>query len=345
MSVWNNIWPILVAVIVFLFMILIHELGHFLMAKLNGVRVNEFAIGFGPTLLRWRGKETKYSLRLVPFGGFCAMEGEDSESSDERAFCNKKPWRRFLIVIGGALFNIIFGFILIMIVLLPEKYYASTTVARFEEVSESSNHGLQVGDKIVNVDGRNIYTFMDLSYAFTNVPDGMVDLTVIRNGEKQKLDNVKFSTSQEQSISYINIDFKVEAIKRTPLTFISQSLKSTVSYVRIVWFSLIDLITGKFGISAVSGPVGVTAAIGEAAKTNLPTLLNLIALITINLGVFNLLPVPALDGGRLIFILIEMIFRKPVPQKYESMVHAVGLILLLGLILVVTLKDILGLFA
>lgn len=338
-------WPILVAILVFLFMILVHEFGHFLMAKLNGVRVNEFAIGFGPTLFKWRGKETRYSLRAVPFGGFCAMEGEDTESNDERAFCNKKPWRRFLIIIGGALFNVLFGFILIMIVLMPEKYYASTIVAKFDEAAESSNYGLQVGDRIVKVDGRNIYTFMDLMYSFTNVPDGTVDMVVIRDGQKVKLGDVKFPTKEEQGLTLINMDFKVQAVKRTPLSFLAQSAKATVSYVRIVWFSVIDLITGRYGLSAVSGPVGVTAAIGEAAKTNLPTLLNLTAIITINLGVCNLLPLPALDGGRLIFILIEMIFRKPVPKKYESIVHAIGLMLLLGLILIITLKDILGLFS
>lgn len=339
-SVWSTAWPILVAIMVFLFMIFIHELGHFIAAKLMGVRVNEFAIGFGPTLIKWGKKETTYALRLLPLGGFCAMEGEDSESTDDKAYCNKKPWRRLIITAAGAIFNIIFGFIIVMIMLAPMQGFGSNEISQFKEGAISPESGLMVGDKIVNINGRSIFTNLDLGYAFTNVPaDGKLEMTVKRDGEKVKLP-VTFRIEEEDGINFVANDFIVQGIKNTPLNFITQSLKNTASYVKIIWWSLIDLITGKYGISQVSGPVGVVAAVGEAAKMSLDSLLGMIALITINLGVFNLLPVPALDGGRIFFILIEMIRRKPVPAKYEGVIHAVGLIVLLGFIILVSFKDI-----
>jgi regulator of sigma E protease len=168
-------------------------------------------------------------------------------------------------------------------------------------------------------------------------------MKVKRDGQKQSID-VKFKTEQIEGINYVDVDFGLDVEKKTFTSFISQSFKRTVSYAKIVWFSLVDLITGKYGISAVSGPVGVTAAIGSVAKQGIMDLLPMIALITINLGIFNLLPVPALDGGRAFFLIVEMIIRKPIPRKFESVVHAVGLILLLGLIAIITLKDIIGLF-
>ena len=345
LNVLNNIWPYAVAILLFLILIVIHEFGHFIAAKLLGVRVNEFAVGFGPKLFKWGRGETKYAINLVPLGGYCAMEGEDEESNDDRAFCNKKAWRRFIIVVMGALFNLLLGLILVAITLIPEQRFTTTTVASFHENAVSSQYGLQEGDKIIKVDGRKIFTTYDLSYAFTNIDDGAFDITVKRNGEKVQLDGVKFDTDEADGISYLTVDFYVEGENKTFTSFISHTFNTTVSYCAVVYRSIIDLITGKYGISAMSGPVGVTAAIGNAAKQNLASLLPIMALITINLGLFNLLPLPALDGGRLVFILFEMIFKKPVPQKYESLVHAAGMILLLLLMLVITFKDIWSLIA
>lgn len=344
-SAWNVAWPILVAILLFLMLIVIHEFGHFIAAKAMGVRVNEFAVGFGPTLFKKQGKETLYAIRLVPFGGFCAMEGEDDESVDSKAFCNKKPWRRLIIVIAGAAFNLLFGLILVMIILAPMDKFASTTIAGFSDGSISSQYGLSVGDEILKVDGRKIYTTYDLSYAFTGINDGMVDMLVRRNGEKVELKDVEFATETVENISMVSVDFSVNGIEKNPLSFISQSIKTTVSYGRIVWLSLIDLIGGKFGISSVSGPVGVTVAIGDVARSGLINLLPMIVLITVNLGIFNLLPIPALDGSRALFILIEMVRRKPIPQKYESAIHAIGMIVLLSFMALITLKDVFKLFS
>ena len=352
-NLWGNVWPILVSVLVFLVVIMIHEFGHFIMAKALGVRVNEYAIGFGPSIFKWKGKETQYSLRIIPFGGYCAMEGEDSESTDDRGFCNKAPWRRFLIIIAGAAFNLILGWILVFFILLPQDLIATSKVAGFIENESfkpvSCNYGLKEGDEIYRVDGRRIYSTIDLSYAFSGVKDGSVDIVVIRDGEKVKLDGVKFDTKYEnedaadekdKGVQYIVVDFKVYGEENNFPNLIKATCKTSFSYARGVWFSLVDIIRGRFRISQMSGPVGMAAAMSQAAKAGISDFLPLIALITINLGVFNLLPIPSLDGSRALFILIEMIFRKPVPRKVEALVHAVGLGVLLLFILVITVKDI-----
>lgn len=339
-TIWGNVWPYLVAILLFLVLIIIHEFGHFIAAKLMGVRVNEFAVGFGPRLFLKQWGETKYAFNLIPLGGYCAMEGEDEDSADSRAFCNKKPWRRFIIVVMGALFNLLLGLIIVAVILAPSEAFTSTVIAEFNENAVSQASGLQVDDKIVEVDGRKIFTTYDLSYAFTNVKDGKVDITVVRDGKATELTDVAFKTEEENGISYMTVDFKVYGIEKTVGSYIKQTVKTAISYCAVIWRSLLDMISGKYGISAVSGPVGVTVAIADAAKANLESLLPIMALITINLGIFNLLPIPALDGGRLLFILIEMIFRRPVPQKYESVVHAVGFVILIAFMLLVAAKDI-----
>ncbi len=324
----------------FLLLILVHEFGHFIAAKSVGIKVNEFAIGFGPKLARWRWGETEYKINLVPFGGYCAMEGEDEQSADGRAFCNKAAWKRAIVVVAGATFNLIAGLIIIGATLLPQERFTTTTVAQFEEGAVSRESGLAVGDRIIEVDGRHIYSTVDLGYMFTGVEDGKLDMTVVRDGKKVRLNDVRFATEEIEGIDYVTLDFKVFGKKNTFGSLMSQTLRTGISYGRVVWFSLVDLVTGKYGISAMSGPVGVTAAIGDATKQSLANLWPIMALITINLGIFNLLPIPALDGGRLLFILFEMIFRKKVPEKYESWVHAAGFGLLILLMLAITAKDI-----
>lgn len=343
LEIWNNVWPYLIAVLVFVLLIIIHEFGHFIAAKACGVRVNEFAIGFGPKLFKKKIGETTYAWNLIPLGGYCAMEGEDESSDDSRAFCNKGPFKRLIIVVAGAVFNLVLGLIIIAITLIPSEKFASTTIAKFEDDAVSSASGLEVGDRILSVDGRKIFTTYDLSYAFTGVENGAVDLTVERAGKKVSLDDVSFRTSEVDGISYVEVDFYVKGIEKTPITFIEQTFNTAIANCRVVWFSLIDLITGKYGLSAMSGPVGITVAIGSVAKANLFNVLPIMALITINLGIFNLLPLPALDGGRILFILFELVKGKPVPQKYEGVIHTVGLVILLAFMILITAKDIISL--
>ncbi len=340
LNVWSNVWPYLVAILCFLVLIVIHEFGHFIAAKLLGVRVNEFSVGFGPKIFRKKRGDTTYCIGCVPFGGYCAMEGEDENSNDPAAFCNQKAWRRFVIVVMGAVFNLLFGLVLVAIILAPQSMFPTTTVAEFDKNATSAQYGLQVNDEIVSVDGRRIFDWYDLAYSFTNVKDGTVDMYVIRDGQRVKLNDVKFETEKADGISYLKRDFWVYGRKKTVGNYLKQIFKTSASYCAVIWRSVFDLITGKYGISAMSGPVGVTSVLGSAAKQSLMSLLPILALITINLGLFNLFPLPALDGGRLLFILFEMIFRKPVSQKYESAVHAVGLVLLLGFMLLITAKDI-----
>ena len=344
LEIWGAVWPYLAAISLFLILIVIHEFGHFIAAKLLGVKVNEFAVGFGPRLFGFQGKETKYSFNLVPLGGYCAMEGEDENSDDSRAFCNKAAWRRFSIVIMGAVFNLILGLVIVAIILAPQKAFGSTTIAEFSENALSHQSGLMVDDKIIEIDGRRIFGIYDMNYAFTNVEDGSLDMTVLRDGKKVELENVKFETDEMEGISYIKWDFNVYGIKKTVGNYIKQTFSTTTSYCVIIWRSLLDLLSGKYGISAISGPVGMTVTIADAARQNFMDLLPMMALITVNLGIFNLLPLPALDGGRLVFILFEMIFRRKVPEKYENVIHTVGFMVLIGIMLLVTFKDIIGLF-
>lgn len=339
--VWNNVWPILLAILAFLLMIFVHEFGHFIAAKALGVRVNEFSIGFGPTLFKKKGKETTYFIKLLPLGGYCAMEGEDDESDDPKGFCNKKPWRRFIIVAAGAIFNIIFGFIVMMIILAPQERFLDTTVAGFAKSAVSQTTGLEEGDKILKVNGRSVLTTYDLSYTFSNVAaDGKVDMVVRRDGKKVELNDVTFATREISGMNYLTVDFYVEGINRNPLALISQGVKSTLSNAKIVWWSLIDLITGKFGLSQIAGPVGVTAVISDAVRVQISNLLPIVSLISVNLGIFNLLPIPALDGGRLFFILIEMVRKKPVPPDKEGAVHAAGFAVLMIFSALIAMKDI-----
>ena len=345
LAVWNNIWPYLVAVLVLFSVIIIHEFGHFLLAKLNGIRVNEFAIGFGPKLIKKQIGETEYSLRLIPFGGLCAMEGEDEDSPDPRAFNSRPAWRRLLVVVAGAVFNLVLGFVLAVAIVAPQERFATTTVAKFDEEAVSCNYGLKVGDKIVNANGRSVFTVYDLSYIFGSDEDGYIDFVVEREGKQVALDGVKFDLEElEDGARYIRLDFFVYGEDRSVGSVLKNSFNTVLSYGRIVIMSLTDLLTGKFGINDMSGPVGITVAIGDAAKQSLSSVLNLACLITVNLGIFNLMPLPALDGGRVVFLLYEMVRRKPVPQKFEGVVHTVGFLLLLLLIVVISFKDIVGLF-
>lgn len=344
-TVWNTVWPYLVAVLVLFSVIIIHEFGHFLFAKLNGIRVNEFAIGFGPKLIKKQIGETEYSLRLIPFGGLCAMEGEDENSADPRAFNSRPAWRRLLVVIAGALFNLILGFVLSVAIVAPQERFATTTVAKFDENAVSCDYGLDEGDKILQANGRRIYTVYDLSYVFGSDEDGYIDFVVERGDKEVTLDKVKFDLEElDDGNRYIRLDFYVVGEERTFGSVLKNSFNTVMSYGRIVFMSLTDLLTGKFGLNDMSGPVGITVAIGDAARQSLSSVINLACLITVNLGIFNLLPLPALDGGRVIFLLYEMVRRKPVPQKFEGIVHTVGFMLLLLLIVVISFKDIIGLF-
>ncbi|WP_294469179.1 RIP metalloprotease [uncultured Ruminococcus sp.] len=345
---------IIIAIVIFSLIITIHEFGHFIAAKLNGVKVNEFAIGMGPALLKKQRGETLYALRAFPIGGYCAMEGEDKNSSDGRAFGNKAVWRRMIIVVAGVCMNMILGLVLLVVQTGMSDAIVTTTVANFEDGAVSHETGLEVGDKIIAINGMRIFTSMDMSYKFTNDEDGVYDMVVVRNGEQVSLKNVKLSTSVgEDGKEVVHYDFWVEPGEITPKSIITQAFRQTATDARLIYISLADMITGKYSLKDMSGPVGIVDSIGdvidserdqETGKINwkglIDSVLSLSSFITINVGVFNLLPLPALDGGRFIFLLIEAVRRKPVPPEREGLVHTIGMAALLLMMVVVTVSDI-----
>lgn len=342
----STVVTIVLAVLLFGLIIFLHELGHFLTAKAFGVKVNEFALGMGPKLFSFGKKETKYSLRLLPIGGYCAMEGEDEESEDERAFNRQKVWKRIIIVSAGAIMNILLGFVLMTTLTVQEDAFKSTTVVATGDAVVMENGAFESGDRITAINGYRVYNDYDLNFSLSRYADEPMDFTVVRaDGEKVTLTGVTLDYTKITGEGN-GFAFTVQSVKKNFFTVISQSAKSVVSIARLVWASLIDLISGKYGLDAVSGPVGTAQAIGEAASQGanfLESLNNIIwmmALITVNLGVFNLLPVPALDGGRLLFLIIEGVRRKPIPPKYEGWVHAAGFILLIGFMIIVTFNDV-----
>lgn len=344
---------IIIGILIFELIIFLHEFGHFITAKKFGVKVNEFALGMGPKILKFQKGETLYSLRLFPIGGFCAMEGEDEASDDDRAFGNKAVWKRMIIVAAGAVMNIILGIVMMMIILAPNKQFVSNKIASFSENSVSSQY-LKVGDEIKAINGYGINTSMDMNFAFATAKGNELKFTVIRNGEKIDLDHVKFGTVKTNNgQEIIQLDFYFEGIDNNFFTLAGQTFGQTFSTVKMVWASLIGLVTGQFGFNEVAGPVGMTSAISQAAASGLErsfwdglgNLLFVMMIITVNLGVVNLLPIPALDGGRLVFLIIEAIRRKPVKPEHEGWVHAIGMAALLLFMAVISINDIIRLFS
>ena len=330
---------ILITILIFAVIIFIHECGHFAAAKLCKVRVNEFALGMGPTLFHFGKGETRYALRLFPIGGFVSMEGEDGGSGDPRAFCNQKVWKRILIVCAGAFMNLVLGFIVVLLMTIPSDRLPSMTVAQFYENASTEATGLQAGDEILRVNGRSIWVDSDLIYTLSTDEDGVVDIVVRRDGEKVELSDVAFTTQDGTLV----IDFTVQGVPANLPNVLSYSFRKTASIGRLVWIAVGQLITGQSSINELSGPIGTAQAIGQAVSVGLSTVMYLFAFITINVGIFNILPVPALDGGRLIFLLFELITRRRIKPEHEAYVHFAGFVLLILLIIFVSYHDIVNL--
>ena len=324
---------ILIAIFAFGLMIFLHELGHFLVARACGVAIGEFSLGMGPRLCGFTGKGgTAYNLRLFPIGGFVSMKGEDEEVQEADSFSEKKAWQRFLILAVVLMFCVVLA-----------STPASTQITGFSE-NAVSHAKLAVEDTIVRVDGTRVHNGYEMAYEISHSGYQPIDVEVVRAGESLLLQDVVFPTVEESGVLFGKPDFSVAPLEKTPGVLLSQAWYRSLSTVKMIWESLTDLLRGRVGVDAVSGPVGVTTAIGDAAKAGALNLCYLISVLSMNLGVFNLLPVPALDGGRLFFILIEMVTRRRVPEKFEGMVHFIGIMLLFGLMILITFKDIVSLF-
>ncbi len=338
-SVWNTVYPILIAILFFELIIIVHEGGHYVAARLMKIKVNEFSIGMGPKIFQFERKGTKYSLRWVLFGGYCSMEGENEASEDSGAFVNKKVWQRIFVVVAGAVMNLVLGFIIILIIVSSQNLVGTPQVAKFEEGALSQSTGLQVGDVIKSIDGMRVYSTNDISTGLTRSPDDTVDLVVDRNGETVNL-SVTFATEEYEGKQYISMDFWLRGVNKTVGNVLSQTFKESVSYARMVFLSLHDIIVGRYGISDMSGPVGAVSVVSTAVKTSINSVLRIMALLTINIGLFNLFPIPALDGWRLFVLIGEGVTRKKLPQKAEYLINAIGLAVLLVFMCLVTFSDI-----
>lgn len=444
-SVLTTIALILIGVLLFELIIFIHEFGHFITAKKSGIKVNEFSLGMGPKIFSFGKGETKYSLRIFPIGGFCSMEGEDEESPEPRAFNNAKVWKRMIVIIAGAVMNIILGFVLMFVVVVQQDAYSSTEVQSFPATSFSSCTGLQSGDVIKEINGYGISTSMDFNYPISTAElktvDGSTleiykedcgnnlynmavslvqdknnklsdeqvskvnellskstneivkakskedafsvyenyykkindacgikdykvekiveketrkrytaDILVERNGEEKLLKNVQFFTytTKDNSDPQVSIDFYVKPIEKTFGSVISQTFKQTISTCKMIYASLGGLLTGKFGLKDMSGPIGIASAVTTVASESLSSgfmsavnsIIYVMMIITVNLGLFNMLPFPALDGGRFVFLIIEVIRGKSVPRKVEAIVNGIGMGLLILLMILITANDI-----
>ncbi len=358
---------IIFAILMFGFLITIHEFGHYIFARIFKVGIEEFSIGMGPKIFSKRSKKTDilYSLRLLPIGGYVNMVGEDENFDDDRAINKKSPWKRLIILAAGGFFNIVAGVILsAAFVLLSLNSLGSTQIADFNENSVSSYY-LEQNDIITHINGKKVGISDDLLFRVmweSKTPEtveittetgekvtlenvALLEVTVIRDGEKLVLKDVPFKMTVSEGVGVGDADFRVYAESdRSFSTVVKHIYYSTKTNIDQVWASLGGLITGRVGLSSVSGPVGVTEQMGEVASFGFKYLIYFAAVIAINLGIFNLLPVPALDGGRIVFIIIEMIRGKPVDPKVEAKIHSTALLILLALVVVIMIKDVVGLF-
>lgn len=338
---------IIVALFVFGVLIFIHELGHFLVARACGVAIREFAVGMGPKIFSWRSKkyDTQYALRLLPIGGYVSMVGEDDDADDENAFHRKNVWQKMAIIVAGPLMNILLAIVAMFVLVAGFGSIVSTTVGDFAEEAISDDCGLMVEDTILKVNNVRVHTGNGLVYEIMHQGDQPIDLTVLRDGERVILRDVSFPTFSESGSTFGEADFKLYAAPKTIGNIVKHGFFRSFSTAKMIWDSLVDMIGGRYGAESVLGPVGITQEIGKAARAGVSTLLYMCVVISMNLGIFNLLPIPALDGGRLFFRIIEAIRGgKPLKPEWESYIHMVGILILLGLMILISFKDVIQIF-
>lgn len=373
------------AILIFGLVIAFHEFGHFICAKLSGIQVNEFAIGMGPVIFKTRYHGTQYSVRLLPIGGYVAMEGEESPESQQdyaeydddmieeelgegweeapsqeaqeiidrmlsttateeyqgKSFNEVALWKRFVTVAAGAVMNFVLGFLVLLVLVNMQDSLTSRVIYGFNEGALCQETGLMAEDEIVAVNGRYCFVANDIVYELTKTEDNSADFTVIRDGETVELENVQFDNgTNADGSTYMQLNFIVYGLEKTPLNVLEETVRYELYYGRIIFSSLVDLATGRESINNLSGPVGIVSAIGTAASYGLEDVLSLLALITINLGIFNLLPLPMLDGGKLVFLLIEGVTGRAVPDRVQNAINMAGLFFFLALMIFTTYNDV-----
>lgn len=372
----STVVSILITVLIFNIIIVVHEFGHYITAKKFGVGIKEFSIGMGPAIYQKRKKEHrfvmcrkskafdenefKFSLRLLPVGGFVSLKGEEATSQDPDSFSAIKPWKRLVVFLAGAFMNFILGIICISIISICFIDVDITTkVASFdpvvteegiEEEALSSISGLKIGDEIYKVNGRRTFDITDIQYQLALANKDSVDVVVKRNNELVTLHNVKFPAVEQQGIKSLMMDFNVAAEKKTFGGTLKYIGTSTLAVVKMVYRTLGDLITGEIPITSASGIIGVTATVSDTVKSGMSFadalyfFIYLTFLLTINIGLFNVLPIPALDGGQSCMCLFEMLTKKKVPEKFSKVITTIFFCLLFAFMIFISIKDVIGLF-
>ncbi|MCL2227780.1 MAG: site-2 protease family protein [Oscillospiraceae bacterium] len=344
---------IILAILAFGLLIAIHELGHFFSAKLLGVRVIEFAIGMGPKLIGFQGKETLYTLRLLPLGGFCTMDGQDESMEDPRAFTSQRRWRRIVILLAGSAANIIAAFIIIAILTAGSAGFIGTTLTGIADgFPNEGEDGLMVGDTIVSINGERLFYAQDFSTFMQFAGGREVNLVILRDGERLTLNN--FPLERREFVIDGEVEYRFgltfNFIEATAGQQLRHSVYTTFNFARLIRVTLAQLFAGEVGLPDIAGPVGIVDAMSGIAQES-PTMGAAIgniafftAFIGVNLAVMNLLPIPALDGGRILFIiiswLIEKVIRRQLDPKYEGYIHSGAMVLLFGLMILVLVNDV-----
>lgn len=323
------------AVIIFCMLIFVHELGHFITAKLCGVKVNEFAIGMGPAFFKRQRGETLYALRVFPIGGYCAMEGEDEDSDDERAFNNKPAWQRAIVLAAGSFMNLLTA-ILLMIIIAFYVGQATTTIDVVNENSPAYESGIMAGDEVIALNGTDLKEWTDLQTIVGKNEGEPVVFTVLRDGQEKEITVIP-EYDKETDRSIVGVTPMKE---HRPIASIGAGVANTWNMTVMMYDLLGQLITGDASAKELSGPVGIVYVVNDSAKMGLIYVVYLAALLSLNLAVINMLPFPALDGGRLIFLLIRKITGKRVTDEMEGKVHFIGIMLLMVLMVYVTWNDI-----
>ncbi len=354
----STVLIVLVGILLFGLLIAAHELGHFIVAKWCGVKVNEFAVGMGPKLLGHQGAETLYTLRLFPIGGYCAMEGEDEDTDDPRSFQKAGAGKKLLILLAGVAMNFLLGFLLFLGLCLSHSTYPVDVIDSFVPGSLLPAQGLMAGDQFLSVDGHAILTQGDANLFLTRT-GARADIQVLRDGQKVLLEGVDMTRAatiqtEDGPRQGLGVNLAVRAYPASLVDRLRMTWYQCIDTVRLVWISLGDLVTGAVGIRDMSGPVGIVDLMGQVASSaetpvgGFLRILYFLAFLAINLAVMNLLPIPALDGGRILFLAVNLLYtaltRRRLDPKYEGAVNAVFLVALLGLMLVIAASDVLKLF-
>ena len=326
---------IIYAIIIFCILIFVHELGHFVSAKACGVKVNEFSLGMGPAVFKKQKGETLYSLRIFPIGGFCAMEGEDEDSEDERAFNRKPAWQRAVILAAGAFMNLLTAVVL-MIVISLWSGQATTVIDTVIDDSPAYQAGIKAGDEITGINGDRVDEWNDLLTLIGESDEESVTVSLIRDGSEMNL-TAAVEYDEESGRNKIGV---TPVMKHSIAASISSGVRNTGSMTVMMYDILKKLFTGEVSAKELSGPVGIVYAVSDSAKAGVIYVIYLTALLSLNLAIMNMLPFPALDGGRLLFLLIRKITGRRVTDEMEGKIHFIGIMLLMVLMVYVTWNDI-----